>query len=151
VATVAEAEYPSKLPGNWQGNVRGENETMSFGADGTFVSLVRPGGFIGMTLGQGVTGKVRGTRAIRGKSITLNIRSTEHERILNSVATATIETFKPNELVVKSSTGDISTFLRLGLRRRAPTEDVGRIALSVANSSLLGRIARIPSGGLFSE
>jgi len=57
-ATVAEAEYPSKIPENWQGNVRGENKTVSFGADGTFVSLVRPGGFISMTLGQGVTGKV---------------------------------------------------------------------------------------------
>lgn len=114
-AAVAETEYSSKILGNWQGNVRGENETTSFGADGTLVSLVRLGGFISMTLGQGVTGKVRGTWAIRGKSITLNIRSTEHERVLNSVATATIETFKPNELVVKSSTGDISTFLRLGL------------------------------------
>jgi hypothetical protein len=114
-AIVAEAEYPSKILGNWQGNVGGENETMSFGADGKFVSLVRPGGFISMTLGQGVTGTVRGTWAIRGKSITLNIRSTEHERVLNSTATATIETLKPTELIVKSSTGDISMFLRLGL------------------------------------
>lgn len=112
-ATVAEAEYPSKIVGNWQGKVGGTNETISFGADGEFVSLVRPGGFISMTLSQGVTGKVSGTWTIKGKSITLNISSTEHERVLNSVVTATIETLKPNELFVKSGTGVMSTFVRL--------------------------------------
>ena len=111
-ATVAEAEYPSKILGNWQGSAGGENETMSFGADGRFVSLVRPGGFISMTLGQGVTGTVRGTWVINGNSITLNISSSEHERVLNSAATARIEMLKPNALVVKSSTGITSTFIR---------------------------------------
>jgi hypothetical protein len=111
-ATVAEAEYPSKIVENWQGKVGGTNETISFGADGEFVSLVRPGGFISMTLGQGVTGKVSGTWTIKGKSITLKISSTEHERVSNSFAMATIEMLKPNELLVKNSTGVASTFVR---------------------------------------
>ena len=111
-ATVAETEYSSKILGDWQGNAGGENETISFGADGGFVSLVRPGWFINMTLGQGVAGKIRGTWAISGNSITLNISSSEHERVLNSAATARIEMLKPNALVVKSSTGITSTFIR---------------------------------------
>src|SRR5664280_1540557 len=67
-AAVAEADYPAKIIGNWQGQVAGENETISFGADGDFISLVRFGGFINMTLGQGVAGKIRGTWAITGTS-----------------------------------------------------------------------------------
>jgi hypothetical protein len=112
-AAVAEADYQAKIVGNWQGQVAGENETMSFAADGGFVSLVRSDGFISTTLGQGVTGTIRGTWVITGRSITFNINSAEHERLLNSVAIATIETLKPNELLVKSSTGVTSTFARL--------------------------------------
>ena len=111
-AAVAEADYPTKIVGNWQGQVAGENETISFGADGEFISLVRFGGFINMTLGQGVAGKIRGTWAITGNSMTLNISSSEPERVLNRAATARIETLKPNALVVKSSTGITSTFIR---------------------------------------
>jgi len=111
--TVAEADYPSAIVGNWQGTVDGTNETISFGADGEFVSLVRPGGFISMTLSQGVTGKVSGTWTIKGKSITLKISGIEHERVSNSVATAAIETLRPNELIVRSGTGVTSTFVRL--------------------------------------
>jgi hypothetical protein len=110
--SVAEPEYSSKIVGDWQGEVAGTNETISFGADGRFVSLARTGGFISMTLSQGATGTVRGTWAIKGKTITLNINSTEDDRALNSVATATIETFKPNELIVKSGAGITSTFIR---------------------------------------
>ena len=113
-AAVTEREYSSKIVGDWLGKVGGTNETISFGANGEFVSLVRPGGFINATLGQGVTGTVRGTWLIKGKSITLNINSTEHEHVLNGVATATIEALKPNELFVESSTGVTSTFVRLG-------------------------------------
>ena len=111
--TVGEAEYSSKIIGNWQGKVGGTSETISFGANGEFVSLVRPGGFISMTLSQGATATVRGTWTIKGKSITLKISSNEDERVSNSVATATIEALKPNELFVKSSTGATSTFVRL--------------------------------------
>jgi hypothetical protein len=111
-ATIGAAEYSSKILGNWQGTVEGKNETISFDADGSFVSSVRPGGFISTTLGQGITGTIRGTWVIKGKSITLIISGAEDERVLNNVATATIETFKKNELIVKSSTGSTSTFMR---------------------------------------
>jgi hypothetical protein len=111
-APVGEAEYSAKIVGDWQGTVGDTKETISFGADGGFVSQVRPRGFISNTLGQGVTGTVRGTWTITGKSITLNISRAEDVRVLNSATTSTIETFKPNELVVKSATGGTSTFVR---------------------------------------
>ena len=40
-------------------------------------------GFISNTLGQGVTGTIRGTWSIQGKVITLTINSAENERLLN--------------------------------------------------------------------
>jgi hypothetical protein len=43
----------------------------------------------------------------------LNITSAQDERLSNRATTSTIEAFKPNELVVKSSKGDTSTFRRL--------------------------------------
>jgi hypothetical protein len=113
VAPVGNAEYSTKIVGDWQGTVGDTNETISFAADGRFVSQVRPRGFISNTLSQGVTGTIRGTWAIKGKSITLNISSAEDERVLNTATSGTIETFKPDELVVKSNTGDTSTFVRL--------------------------------------
>jgi hypothetical protein len=60
-ASVAEAEHSAKIVGDWLGTVGDEKESISFGAGGTFVSRVRPRGFISNTLGQGVTGIVRGT------------------------------------------------------------------------------------------
>jgi hypothetical protein len=111
-APVAEAQYSAKIVGDWQGTVGDAKETISFGADGGFVSSVRPRGFISNTLGQGVTGTIRGTWAIKGKSITLNISSAEDVRVSNRATTSTIETFKPNELVVKSDTGDTAMFVR---------------------------------------
>jgi hypothetical protein len=113
VTLVVETEYSKKIVGDWQGRVGGVNETISFSADGTFVSQVRPGGFISNTLGQGVTGTIRGTWSIKGESITLNISGAEDERILNKATSSTIETFKPNVLVVKSNNGVTSTFVRL--------------------------------------
>jgi hypothetical protein len=109
---VAEAEYSAKIVGDWQGTVGDTKEAISFAADGKFVSQVRPQGFISNTLGQGVTGTVRGTWAIKGKSITLNIVSADDARLLNNSTASTIETFKPNELVVKSDNGETSTFVR---------------------------------------
>jgi hypothetical protein len=73
-ATVGEADYSSKIVGDWQGNVDGTNETVSFDSKGEFVSLVQPQGFIGRTLGQGVTGRIRGTWVIKGKPVTLRTR-----------------------------------------------------------------------------
>jgi hypothetical protein len=112
-APVAEAEYPAKIIGGWQGTVGDTRETITFSADGRFVSELRPRGFISNTLGQGVTGTIRGTWAITGKSMTLNISSAEDEHVLNRATTSTIEAFKPDQLVVKSSTGETSTFARL--------------------------------------
>jgi len=50
-----------KNSGDWQGTVGDMKETISFDADGKFVSEVRRQGFISNTLGQGITGTIRGT------------------------------------------------------------------------------------------
>ena len=76
------------------------------------MSQVRPRGFISNTLGQGVTGTIRGKWAISGKVITLNVGSAEDARLLNTTTTSTIESFKSNEFVVKSASGETSTFVR---------------------------------------
>jgi hypothetical protein len=111
-APVADAQYPEKIVGTWQGTVGDERETISFAADGRFTSQVRQRGFISDTLGQGVTGTVRGTWAIKGNSITLNISSAEDVRVVDSVTTSTIESFKPDEFVVKSASGGTARFVR---------------------------------------
>jgi hypothetical protein len=113
VASIKEAEYSTKIVGGWIGTVGDMKETISFNANGSFVSHLRPQGFISNTLGQGVTGTIGGTWAIKGRSITLSIASAEDERVLNKSTTSTIEAFKPNELIVKSSTYGTSIFQRL--------------------------------------
>ena len=107
-----EADYPSSIVGDWQGTVGDERETISFRADGGFTSQVRKRGFMSDTLGQGVTGSIRGNWAISGRKVTFTINSSEDVRLLNSI-TSTIEAFTPNEIVVKSSAGDTATFVRL--------------------------------------
>src|SRR5436190_23774921 len=42
---VAEAQYSAKIVGDWQGTVGDSKETISFNADGGFVSQVRRQGF----------------------------------------------------------------------------------------------------------
>jgi hypothetical protein len=111
-APIAESQYAAKMVGDWQGTVGDMQETISFKADGKFVSQVRPRGFISNTLGQGVTGTIRGTWTIEGKVITLNIDSAEDANVLNKTTTSTIGMFKQNELVVRSSNGETSTFVR---------------------------------------
>ena len=113
VAPVKEEEYSSKITGDWIGTVGDMKETISFSANGSFVSHLRPQGFISNTLGMGVTGTIGGTWVIKGKSITLNITSAEDERVLNKSTTSTIEAFKRNELVVKSNTDGTTNFVRL--------------------------------------
>ncbi len=76
------------------------------------MTQVRPTGFISNTLGQGVTGTIRGRWAIADKIVTLNINSAD-ERVINRTTTSTIELFKQSELVVRSSNGTVSTFVRL--------------------------------------
>ena len=105
---VAEAEYGAKIVGNWLGTVGDLKESITFSADGSFISQVRPEGFISNTLSQGVTGMIRGTWAITGKNIT----SAEDERVLNSVTSSTILAFSQDELAMKSGQGETSTFLR---------------------------------------
>jgi hypothetical protein len=111
-ATIKEAKYASTIVGDWQGTVGDNREGISFSADGKFVSQVRPRGFISNTLGQGITGTIRGTWSINGKIISLRIDSAESETVLNKLTTSTIESFKQNELVVRSSSGETSTFVR---------------------------------------
>ena len=81
-------------------------------ADGTFVAQVRPAGFISNTLSQGVTGTIRGTWTLTGKVITMKITSAENELLQNKVTTSTIVAFRQDQLVVRSVSGETSTFLR---------------------------------------
>jgi hypothetical protein len=54
----------------------------------------------------GVTGTIRGTWAINGKTITLKITSAEDERVNNSVTSSTILAFNQDELSMKSDRGE---------------------------------------------
>jgi hypothetical protein len=78
-----------------------------------FVAELRPLGFISNTLSQGVTGSVRGTWAMSGKVITMTIISAENERLQNRSTSSTIVSFKQDEIVVKSESGETSTFTRV--------------------------------------
>ena len=70
VAAINEAEYSTKIIGNWTGTVGDMKEAISFSANGSFAAHLRQQGFISNTLGQGVTGTIGGTWAIKGKSMT---------------------------------------------------------------------------------
>ena len=110
---VPQADYAARIVGGWQGTVGDISETITFNGDGKFVSEVRPRGFISNTLGQGVTGTVRGTWQISGNAITLNVTSAQDARLADIATKSTIEKFEPNEIIVKSDRGDTSTFRRL--------------------------------------
>ena len=112
-APIQEAQYAETIVGDWIGTVGDTKETISFGADGKFVSKVRPGGFINNTLSQGVTGTIHGTWSIKSKIITLNIGSAEDATLLDRATTSTIESFRQNELVIRSSQGATSSFVRI--------------------------------------
>ncbi len=111
-STVPVAEYPARLVGGWQGTVGDTKESITFDADGSFRTFVRPTGFISNTLGQGVTGMIYGAWTIAGNVVTLKVESSD-ERIVNRTTTGTIEKFRDNEIVVKSSNGTVTTFVRL--------------------------------------
>jgi hypothetical protein len=110
---VAEAEYSAKIVGNWLGTMGNMKESITFSGGGTFVAQLLPQGFISNTLSQGVTGTVRGTWAINGKTITLKVTSAEDERVNNTVTSSTILAFSQDELSLKSSQGATSTFTRV--------------------------------------
>jgi hypothetical protein len=109
---VAEAEYGAKIVGNWRGTVGNMKESITFNGDGSFIAQLRPQGFISNTLSQGVTGTIRGTWAINGKTITLKITSAEDERVKNSVTSSTILAFNQDEFSIKSDRGETSMFTR---------------------------------------
>jgi len=110
---VAEAEYSAKIVGSWQGTVGHLKETMSIHGDHTFDCKLQPTGFIANTLSQGVTGTIHGSWKIAGAIVTLSITSAENERLRNKIASSTIMSFKGNEVVLKSSRGEISSFWRV--------------------------------------
>ena len=110
---VAEAEYSSKIVGNWLGTVGDMKESITFSADGSFIAQVRPRGSISNTLSEGVTGTIRGMWVLNGKIITLKIINVEDERVKNSVTSSTILVFNQDELTMKSDRGETSTFLRV--------------------------------------
>jgi len=111
--SVAEADYAAKIVGNWMGTVGDMKESITFDRGGSFMAQLRPQGFISNTLSQGVTGTIRGTWSINGKTITLKITSAEDERVNNSVTSSTILAFNQDELSMKSNRGEISTFTRV--------------------------------------
>ncbi len=111
-AVLAEAQYQAALVGDWQGNVEGDSESISFQADGRFSSEVLPTGFISTTLDQGATSTVRGAWMLQGNVITLNIDQASGAPPVNLATTSTIVSFNENKLVVKSDTGQTSTFIR---------------------------------------
>ena len=110
--SVAEADYAAKIVGNWRGTVGDMKESITFNGGGSFIAQLRPEGFISNTLSQGVTGTIRGTWAINGKTITLKITSAEDERVKNSVTASTILAFNQDELSMKNDRGETSTFTR---------------------------------------
>jgi len=109
---VAEAEYSAKIVGNWLGTVGDMKESITFSADGSFVAQLRPKGFISDTLSQGVTGTIRGTWAINGKTIILKITSAEDVRVKNGMTSSTILAFNQEALSLKNDVGATSTFTR---------------------------------------
>jgi hypothetical protein len=111
--SLAEPQYQAALVGDWQGNVGDDSESISFEADGSFSCQVRSNGFIGTTLGQGTTGAIRGSWTLQGNIITLAIDHASQEQPLNLATTSTIVSFNQNQLVVKSDTGETSTFTRV--------------------------------------
>jgi hypothetical protein len=109
---VAEADYSAKIVGKWIGTVGDMKESVTFTADGSFVAQLHPKGFISDTLSQGVTGTIRGTWAVNGKTIILKITGAEDVHVKNSVTSSNILAFNENELSLKNDLGKTSTFTR---------------------------------------
>lgn len=111
--SISEAEYSTKIVGFWQGIVGDLKESMAFNGDGTFVYQLHRTGFIANTLSQGVTGTIHGTWKITDKIITLSSTNAENESLKNRITSSKIVMFKKNELILKSSRGETSSFLRV--------------------------------------
>jgi hypothetical protein len=111
--TVPAAEYSTTIVGHWQGTVGNVKETMSINGDGTFVCQIRPLGFLANTLSQSRPGKISGTWNITGAIIRLKITSEKHEHLGDWITSSTIESFKADELILKSDRGETSPFERV--------------------------------------
>jgi hypothetical protein len=109
---IDEADYPIRIVGDWRGTEGTPKETISFYADGKFACHLRPSGFVSIVLAQGATGRIHGTWRIEGKSITLHVLGAEDEHVVYRIASNTIETLLPNQLIFKSESGATSRFLR---------------------------------------
>jgi len=112
-STVPEAEYSTKIVGHWQGTVGDLKETMSIDGDGTFICQIRPMGFLANTLSQSLPGKISGTWNITGAMMTLRITGAKNEHWGNRITSSTIESFKADELILKSDRGEVSSFQRV--------------------------------------
>jgi hypothetical protein len=84
------------------GTVGDMKESITFSADGSFIARLRPRGFISNTLSQGVTGTIRGTWAINGKTIILKITRAEDVRVKNGVTASSILAFNQEKLSLKN-------------------------------------------------
>jgi len=111
--TVALAEYPTSIVGHWEGAVGSSKETMTIESGGTFVCQIYPLGFLANTLSQSVPGKVSGTWKITDAVITLKITGEKHEHLGDRLTSSTIESFKTDELTLKSDRSETSTFRRM--------------------------------------
>jgi hypothetical protein len=86
---------------------------MTIDRNGTFVCQIHPLGFLANTLSQSVPGKVSGTWNITGAIITLKIIGEKHEHLGDRITSSTIESFKSDELTLKSDRGETSSFQRV--------------------------------------
>jgi len=113
--SVLQAEYPTKLVGNWEGTAGSVKESMFINNDGSFICKLFPTGFIANTLFQagGVTDVIHGKWKINGETITLIITSAGNEQLKNKTTSSTIKTLTNYELVLKSDGGEVSSFHRI--------------------------------------
>ncbi len=112
--SVPEVEYSAKIVGRWQGTVSNLQETMSLAKNGTFVSELQPRGFIRTMIFPRAPGRVSGTWSISGAIVNLRITGEKNERVANQVTSSTIVAFTGDKLTLKSATGGISSFQRVG-------------------------------------
>jgi len=113
LAPIPEAEYSNGILGKWQGTVGNLKETLYFKPDSTFVCELHPTGFISNTLSQGADGTVEGTWNINGSKLSLQITGVQNERLKNRMTTSTIVSFKQDEIILKSDSGETAAFLRI--------------------------------------
>ncbi len=112
-APVAFAKYSTSIVGDWRGMFGSSKETVAFDGDGTFICLIRPMGFLANTLSQSAAGKVSGTWNIYGTTITLKVTREQNENVDDRLTSSTIESFKADELTLKSERGETSSFQRV--------------------------------------